>query len=244
MAKRKVSFRARLKRRFRRLRRSKRARRWFWRGALVLVLAPVLTVAVMRFVPPLVTPLMVLRLFEGEGLHKDWVPLEEISPHLADAVIAAEDNRFCEHGGFDWEAIKLAVEEFQEGERLRGASTISMQTAKNVFLWDGRNFLRKGLEVPFTFLIELFWDKRRIIEVYLNVVEMGPGVYGAEAAAQEFFGKPAAKLTQREAAVLAAVLPAPRQRSAKEPSSRVRQRAGVIVKRIGQLGPMLDCAKE
>ncbi|MEX0924131.1 MAG: monofunctional biosynthetic peptidoglycan transglycosylase [Rhodovibrionaceae bacterium] len=223
-------------------------RRWRWRkilfwGFAVVVLLPLACTLILRVVPPLGTPLMVLRLFEGEGLSKDWEPLEDISPHLPLAIVAAEDNRFCEHRGFDVEAIREALAEARQGGRVRGASTISMQTAKNVFLWGGRNYLRKGLEAYLTLYIETLWPKRRIIEMYMNVAEWAPGVYGAEAAARHHFGKSAAELTAREAALLAAVLPNPREWSAGKPGNYVAGRASTIQRRVGQLGPMLDCVR-
>lgn len=224
------------------------ARHWRWRRILlwsfvVVVILPLVLTLILRVVPPIGTPLMVLRLFEGEGIAKDWVAAERISRHLPLAIVAAEDNRFCEHHGFDVKAIREALAEARGGERLRGASTISMQTAKNVFLWDGRNFLRKGLEAYLTLYIEALWPKRRIIEVYMNIAEWAPGVYGAEAAARHHFGKAAADLTQREAALLAAVLPNPRGWSAGRPGNYVAGRASTIQRRIGQLGPMLDCVR-
>lgn len=198
--------------------------------------------ALYGIVPPPLTPLMVLRLFEGEGLSKDWVPYERISPHLARAVIAAEDAKFCDHGGFDFAAIEAAWKQLQKkksAKRLKGGSTISNQTAKNVFLWPGdwlaTRILRKAIEPYFTFLIEFFWTKKRILEIYLNVVEWGHGVYGAEAAAQAHFRKSAADLTQREAALLAAVLPNPRYWSASEPTSYIRRRARTIQSRMADI---------
>ena len=202
---------------------------------------PLCLIAAYRVVPPPMTPLMVIRLAQGEGLERDWVSLSDISPHAAKAVIAAEDNLFCSHSGFDWNALIDAVDEHRRGEKLRGASTISMQTAKNVFLWPGRSFLRKGLEAYLTPSIELLWGKRRIIEVYLNVVEWGPGIYGIEAAARQYFGKGAAQLSRWEAALLAAVLPNPRAWSPSNPGPFVQSRARTYLRRVQQLGPMLDC---
>ena len=219
----------------------RQAKRLLWAVLIVLVALPVALTLLYTVVPPPGTPLMVIRLFEGEGLTKDWVPLEEIARHVPNAVIAAEDNRFCEHHGIDFAALGDALEEFRDGKRLRGASTISMQTAKNLFLWPGRSLVRKGLEAYLTVLIELVWSKRRILEVYLNVVEWSGGVYGIEAAAQASFGRPAAKLTRRQAALLASVLPNPRERSAARPSAAVSRQAQRVVRRIGQLGPLLDC---
>jgi monofunctional biosynthetic peptidoglycan transglycosylase len=189
-----------------------------WRRAkraLVLAAAGFLTLSISlvvlyRFVPPPITPLMVIRLVEGEGLSKDWVAYDDISPQVFKAVIAAEDTRFCQHAGFDLKSIMDAWQSNRKGRRTRGASTITMQTAKNAFLWPGRDWLRKGLEAYFTGLIELFWDKHRILEVYVNVIEFGPGIYGIEAAARRYYKKPAADLTAREAARLASVLPNPR----------------------------------
>jgi len=195
---------------------------------LAVLLAPVFGVLVHAVIPPPITVLMVTRLFEGEGLHVRWRSLNRISPDLVDAVIAAEDARFCEHNGFDFEAIQDAIENNAEGGRVRGGSTISQQTAKNVFLWPGRSWIRKGLEAGYTALIETFWSKRRIIEVYLNVAEMGPGVYGAEAASRYWFDKSASDLTRQEAARLAAILPNPREYRASSPGPYVRRRARAI----------------
>ena len=213
------------------------------RAALVVALLPKALILVYRFVPPPVTLLMLVRLVEGEGLDKSWRPLERISPHLAQAVIASEDNRFCQHWGFDWKELGGQIDRAMAGKSTRGASTISMQVAKNVLLWPGRDVLRKLLEVPLTPQLELIWGKRRIMEVYLNVAETGPGMYGAEAAARGYFGKPAGELTRREAALIAAVLPNPRLWSPRRPDGYIRERARVIERRIGQLGPLLDCVR-
>jgi len=193
------------------------------------VIGSVLLVALYREVPPPVTPLMLIRLVEGHGIAKSWRPLDEISPNLAHAAMAGEDGQFCEHHGFDWKAIEAAWHRYEEGtRRLHGASTISMQTAKNVFLWPGRDWIRKGLEAYFTVLIELAWGKKRIIEVYLNVVEWGPGIYGAEAAAQFYFHKSASALSPDEAARLAAILPDPLKWSASRPDRYVAERTAFI----------------
>jgi len=197
-------------------------------GLVVFWIGPVVAVAVYRFVPPPLTYLMVQRFFEGHGYQRRWVPLEEISPHLVRTVIAAEDARFCEHGGFDVEAIRKAAEANASGHKLRGGSTISQQTAKNVFLWPQRDWVRKGLETWFTGLIEVGWGKRRIMEVYLNSIEWGPGVYGAEAAAQKNFGVPASKLTPAQAARMAAIIPKPLSWRAAEPGPYVKRRAGAV----------------
>ena len=198
-------------------------------GFLILSLGSVL---LYRVVPPPATPLMVIRLFEGEGIAKRWRSYDEISPHLIRAVMASEDSRFCEHYGFDWDAIESALAENLQGGPLRGASTITMQTAKNLFLWPARSYVRKGFEAYFTVLLELLWTKRRILETYLNVVEWGPGIYGAEAAARAHFGKSADALSRREAALLAAVLPSPRRWSAGRPTGYVASRAATIQARM------------
>ena len=216
-------------------------RRVVWALLIVFVFLPVGLTLLYAVVPPPGTPLMLIRLFEGEGIEKRWVALEGISPLMAHAVIAAEDNRFCEHHGFDLQAIETAIEDYMDGERLRGASTITMQTAKNLFLWPGRNVIRKGLEAYLAALIELVWSKRRIMEVYLNVVEWSGGVYGVSAAAKQSFGKSAERLTRWEASLLASVLPNPRARSAARPSAAVTAQARKVSRRIGQLGPLLDC---
>lgn len=209
--------------------------------AAILLLGPAAILVVYRFVPPPLTPLMVIRYVEGAGIKKNWVPLDRVSPFVPRAVIASEDNLFCEHAGFDWRSMGDAVDDYMEGRRTRGASTISMQTAKNLFLWPGRSFMRKGVEAYLTVLLELLWDKRRIMEVYLNIAEWGDGIYGIDAAARAHFGKRAAALTEREAALLAAVLPNPREWSPARPSAYIAQRARIITTRIGQLGPLLAC---
>lgn len=209
--------------------------------ALVVLAGPPLGVVFFRVVPPPITPLMVIRLFEGEGLDKDWTGLEDISPHLRAAIIAGEDNLFCEHFGFDLESLQDAVEDWASGDRLRGASTLSMQTSKNLLLWPGRDLVRKGMEAYTTVWLELLWPKTRIAEVYLNIAEWGPGVYGAEAAARHHFGVPAAKLSRQQAALLAAVLPNPREWSPAKPSDYIRQRARTLRLRMKQLGPRLEC---
>ena len=216
-------------------------RRWTWRGVLITLglivvgLPAFLTIAY-RILPPPLTPLMLIRVFEGHGISKSWTSLDAMSPFMARAVIAAEDNLFCEHQGFDIESIREAYETWQEGGRMRGASTISMQTAKNAFLWDGRNWVRKGLEAYLTLWIETFWPKQRIIEVYLNIIEFGPGIYGAAAASEKLLGKDVALLSEAEAARLAVVLPNPLGRDAANPSARDRSRAGRLVRRMRDLG--------
>jgi monofunctional biosynthetic peptidoglycan transglycosylase len=220
-------------------------RRWLRKVAIVVALVvlagPPAGLLVYLVLPPPITPLMVIRLFEGEGLTRDWAGLKVISPYLRAAVIAGEDNLFCQHHGFDVDSIADAYDDWRAGERTRGASTISMQTAKNLFLWPGRNPLRKGLEAYVTVWLELLWPKRRIAEVYLNIVEWGPGIYGAEAAAQHYFRIPAARLSRRQAALMAAVLPNPRVWSPARPTAYIQERVHVLERRMGQLGPLLAC---
>ena len=212
-------------------------------GLLIVLLVPPALLLVYRFLPVPITPLMVIRLVEGEGLEKAWTPLDAIAPALPQAVVAAEDNRFCEHAGFDWREVGGQIDALLAGEPARGASTITMQSAKNLFLWPGRDFVRKALEAWLTPQIELLWPKRRIVEVYLNVAEFGPGIYGAEAAARAYFDKSAGGLRAREAALLAAVLPSPRSWSPVRPTEYLEGRARTIRTRIDQLGPMLDCIR-
>jgi monofunctional biosynthetic peptidoglycan transglycosylase len=203
-------------------------------------LLTILMVIVYKWVPVPATPLMAIRFFEnpGEDIRHDWEPIENISGHLPLAVVASEDQNFMRHSGFDIQAIEKAMEENRRGRRVRGASTISQQTAKNVFLWPQRSWFRKGMEVYFTYLIELFWSKERIMEVYLNSIEMGKGVYGAEAAAQYWFKKPASKLSRQEAATIAAVLPSPRRYSANPPGNYVQTRRQWILRQMNNLGPL------
>jgi monofunctional biosynthetic peptidoglycan transglycosylase len=199
-------------------------------GFVALSLALVL---VFKFVPVPVTATM---LMDENGITKDWKPLADIDRDLVRAVIAAEDGKFCSHDGFDREAIESAIRRNAEGGRIRGGSTISQQTAKNVFLWQGGGYLRKGAEAWFTLLIEQVWGKRRIMEVYLNVAETGIGTYGAEAGAQRYFNKSAADLSALEAARMAAALPLPKERSVVNPSGWLRRHGNTISARIGVVG--------
>jgi monofunctional biosynthetic peptidoglycan transglycosylase len=194
-----------------------------------IVLTVVLVVA-FKWLPVPVTATM---LMDANGITKDWESLDNIDRNLVSAVIAAEDSRFCEHFGFDAEAIEQAVKENMEGGRIRGGSTISQQTAKNVFLWQGGGFFRKGLEAWFTFWIELVWGKQRIMEVYLNVAETGIGTYGAEAGSQRYFGHSAARLSPDEASRMAAALPSPKKRSVKNPGGWLARHGNSIERRIG-----------
>jgi monofunctional biosynthetic peptidoglycan transglycosylase len=229
--------------------RRSRLLRFGWVRAILLAIlivlgGPLVVILAFRFVPPPVTPLMLIRLVEGYGLHRQWVAYDRIAPALAESVIASEDNWFCqENWGFDIKAMQNQIDAWQEGERPRGASTITMQTAKNLLLWPGRDPVRKVIEAWFTPQIAMLWPKRRVLEVYLNIVEFGPGIYGAEAAARTFFHKPASALSAREAAYLAAVLPRPLGWSVASPGPSLRQRAAVIEQRIPQIRPLLACAQ-
>ncbi|MBK9401671.1 MAG: monofunctional biosynthetic peptidoglycan transglycosylase [Bacteroidetes bacterium] len=209
------------------------------RIVLGFLIISILSTLLFRFIPVPATPLMIIRYFEMEDgkIDKDWKSLEEISPNLPLAVVTAEDQKFEEHFGFDLDAIEKAVKynEKHKGKKVKGASTISQQTAKNVFLWPGRSWVRKGLEVYFTFLIEILWSKERIMEMYLNVIEMGPGVYGAEAAAQYYFDKPAAKLTKSESATIAAILPNPIRWSASKPTRYIIKKRNWILRHMGKI---------
>ena len=199
-------------------------------------------VVLYRFVPVPLTPLMIIRCAQqvsrGEKirLKHQWVPLEEMSKYLPVAVMASEDQRFLQHHGFDVVEIQNAIEERQSGKRLRGGSTISQQTAKNVFLWPKSSWVRKGFEAYFTVLIELCWNKERIMEVYLNSIEMGDGIYGAEAVAQQHFSRPAKKLSPANCALVAATLPNPLKYSSKNPSRHVLKRQTAIMRQMKHIG--------
>ena len=227
----------------RRRERLKRYWRWGLYAAAFLAAWPIVMTVIYTFLPPPFSNIMLLRALSGNGIDKHWVSLSQMSPALPRAVISSEDARFCEHAGVDWVEFQDAVvEPLDSGEApTRGASTIPMQTAKNLFLWDGRFIVRKGLEVPEALWMDLVWSKRRMIEIYLNIVEWAPGVYGAEAAARHHFRKSAKSLTKREAALLAAVLPNPIKRQAGKPSKRVKAIANRILIRLGGMGPYLTC---
>jgi monofunctional biosynthetic peptidoglycan transglycosylase len=225
-----------------------RMRLYFRRGLYVLAFLiawPIVMTLVYAVVPPPVSNLMLLRALGGAGIEKQWVSLDDIAPTLPRAVISSEDARFCEHDGVDWVEFQGVIEDALDKDEapVRGASTIPMQTAKNLFLWDGRFAIRKVIELPIAMWMDLIWSKRRMIEVYLNIVEWAPGVYGAEAAARHHFGKSAKKLTKKEAALLAAVLPNPIRRNAGKPSRGVRAIANRIMIRMAGMGPYLSCLK-
>ncbi|WP_290544455.1 monofunctional biosynthetic peptidoglycan transglycosylase [Aestuariivirga sp.] len=217
--------------------------RWGLYLLAFLVAWPIVGTIIYTVVPPPITNIMILRTLSGNGIDKHWVSLDDMSPWLARAVISSEDARFCDHNGVDWIELQGIIDDaMDDGEApTRGASTIPMQTAKNLFLWDGRLAIRKVIEIPLAMWIDLIWSKRRIIEVYLNIVEWAPGVYGAEAAAQHHFHKPAKNLTKKEAALLAAVLPNPIKRNAGKPSRGVRAVASRILVRMAGMGAYLTC---
>ncbi|AXG73594.1 monofunctional biosynthetic peptidoglycan transglycosylase [Flavobacterium arcticum] len=212
--------------------------RFVFKIFLWFIVISVLSVVLFRFVPVPFTPLMVSRALEqrerGEDMtaNHNWVPIEEISPELQKAVIASEDGNFLTHHGFDFDAIYKAYKSNKKGKKIKGGSTISQQTAKNVFLWQGRSYLRKGLEAYFTVLIEVLWSKERIMEVYLNSIEMGDGIYGAQAAAKYWYHKDAKKLTRYEAAGIAAILPSPLKYKAVNSSVYINRRKGHIVRHM------------
>jgi monofunctional biosynthetic peptidoglycan transglycosylase len=222
----------------------KKILRIFKRLIVIFFLVSVFLVMLFKFVPVPFTPLMAVRAIENMTDDKelefshDWVPLSEISPNLQKAVIASEDANFLAHSGFDFEAMKKAMSNNAKGKRLKGGSTISQQTAKNVFLWQGRSYFRKGLEAYFTVLIEIIWGKERIMEVYLNSIEMGTNVYGAQAAAHHWYQTTADKLSPREAAGIAAILPNPRKFKASNSSAFIERRKGRIVKHMQYVGPL------
>jgi len=226
----------------------KKGLRLIWRiilwAVLVYLGSSTFFVLLYIFVNPPVTPLMVIRYINPVSesqpyrLHRKWVDIDAISPNLQLAVVASEDNKFTEHWGFDFEAIEKAQKfnERKQGKKIRGASTISQQTAKNVFLWPQRSWVRKGLEVYFTALIELTWSKKRIMEVYLNVIETGKGIYGAEAASEVYFGKPASDLTRGESALIAAILPNPSKWNPARPTAYLINRQQWILWNMGNIG--------
>jgi monofunctional biosynthetic peptidoglycan transglycosylase len=217
--------------------------RWFLKWILITFFSSTLFfVVVYRFINPPLTPLMIMRTYqqkEAKNKHlkliKRWVPLNKITPNMILAVVSSEDNNFTTHWGFDFKAIREA-EEYNKNHKIkRGASTISQQTAKNVFLWSTRSYLRKGLEIYFTSMIELFWNKKRIMEVYLNVIEFGKGIYGIEMASQTYFHKPASMLTKSEAAMLAAILPSPLKRNPLKPTPYLTYLKAVISERMEEI---------
>ena len=218
---------------------------WIGRGIVFFVAGSVIWVLAYRFVPPPVTITMLGDLAAGRGISKDWMSLSRMDPDMARAAIGAEDGNFCSHHGFDLRAINQAIARNAKGRRLRGGSTISQQTAKNAFLWQGRSYVRKGLEAWFTLLIEGIWGKRRIMEVYLNVAETGIGTYGANAGAMRYFHHDASRLSVPEAARIAAILPLPKRRDAIDPGGFVRRYGNNIAARMPRMqrAGFYDCLR-
>ena len=220
--------------------------KYIFYGFLTFVVSSVVTVAAYRWLPVPITPLMVIRCVQNIGngesaaIHHEWVPLKKISPYLPVAVMASEDQNFLHHHGFDFDAIQSAAMERLEGKRSRGGSTISQQTAKNVFLWPQSSWLRKGFEVYFTFLIEMMWSKQRIMEVYLNSIEMGNGIYGAESVAKRHFHTDAADLSKSECALIAATLPNPLRFDSSNPSHYINKRKTAILGQMRNVKPLLQ----
>lgn len=216
--------------------------KWVLKSLLYFVGVSVFWVLLYKFVNPPITYLMVQRAFERKAdgkswkIDKEWKDFNELSFNLRKAAIAGEDANFLHHHGFDFEAIQKAFQKNQNGKKLRGGSTISQQTAKNVFLWPGRSYIRKGFEAYFTFLMELFWSKNRILEVYLNVIEMGDGIYGAQSACKSYFNKPADNLLKGEAALIIAVLPNPRRWSPAKPTAYLYHKQYLILRNMRNLG--------
>ena len=225
--------------------------RWLRNILIFFFTSTILAVVILKYIPVYVTPLMLIRsveaLIEGKTpqINHHWIPLEQISHNLPQAVMASEDNLFLKHKGFDLEQIQKAQIEAQEGKRQRGASTISQQTARNVFLWQKRSWLRKGLEAYFTFLIENIWGKERIMEVYLNSIEMGRGIYGADAVARINFKTTPARLTKEQCAYIAVSLPNPLERDSAHPSAKMKKMHNTVLKRMNQIDkfPRDACAE-
>ncbi len=221
------------------------------RRALVRLLVAVVVIAVVLplilmvlYRSPTIHPVSTLMLqdrLSGRGYQRDWVAFDAISPALVQSVLMSEDGQFCFHDGVDWAALNLVIDEALDGERPRGASTIAMQAVKNLFLWSSRSYLRKGIEVPLAIVADAVWSKRRLMEIYLNVAEWGPGIYGIEAASQHYYGIPAAQLSRRRAAYLAVTLPAPGRRNPARPSPGMTRLAAVIERRAQQSGAYIKC---
>ncbi len=223
------------------------ARRWIWRVVLtlfVLLMIPVVLIPLYRLpaLQPVSTLMLKNQVFRG-GIDRRWVAIEDISPQLVYAVMMSEDAKFCSHSGIDWDALNAVIEDALEGEPTRGASTIPMQTAKNLFLWQGRSFVRKMIEAPLALYLDAVLPKRRIMEIYLNIAEWAPGIYGAEAAARHHFKRSASRLTLNQAALLAVTLPNPHLRNPAAPSSDLRRLAAKVAGRARQAGAYVGCVR-
>ncbi len=213
-----------------------------WTGIVVLAFMAIsiLTVIAYRFINPPITPLMISRSLEGvkPRAKRQWVPFEQIPQSMVEAVVASEDNKFIKHHGFDFGEMREAYQQNKKGKRLRGASTITQQMCKNVFLWNGRSYIRKGLEAWFTVWVELLWSKQRIMEVYLNVIEMGNGIYGIGATSQTYYHKPASRLSREETAMIATILPSPQKRNPAKPTEYMWRRQQQILDLMNKIGPV------
>ena len=228
---------------------------WFkrWRRRLVKLIS--VMIVLMIAVPLLLTlvysssavhpvsTLMISHWVSGKNAKRDWVPLEKISPFIVQSVISSEDGQFCAHSGVDWNAANLVVDDLIEGERPRGASTIPMQTVKNLYLWSSRSYLRKGLEVPLALMVDAVWSKKRLLEIYLNIAEWGPGIFGIEAAARHHFKRSAKSLSRRQAALLAVTLPNPKLRNPRKPRRGMRRLARLVERRAKQSGAYIKCVR-
>ncbi len=218
--------------------------KWLLVGAVLVSLVPVLFTFL--YLPPAVHPistLMISKWFQGERVTRRWVAIENISPFVYQSVISSEDGKFCFHKGVDWNAVNIVIDDLLEGESPRGASTIPMQTVKNVYLWSSRSYVRKVLEVPLAMMIDFVWSKRRMMEIYLNIAEWGPGIYGIEAAAQYHFKRSAKRLTRRQAALLAVTLPNPKLRNPRRPKRGMKRLARLVERRAKASGAYVKCVK-
>ena len=218
--------------------------KWIFLFAIVLITLPVLLTAVYKpaFVHP-VSTLMIYHWVQGKKVERQWVSFDDISPALYQSVLSSEDGQFCSHDGVDWNAVNLVVDDLMEGESPRGASTIPMQAMKNLYLWNSRSYIRKGLEVPLALLSDAIWGKRRMMEIYLNIAEWGPGIFGIEAAARHHFNRSAARLSRRQAALLAVTLPNPHLRSPARPSRGMLRLARIVEKRARASGAYVKCLR-
>lgn len=217
---------------------------WLWRitlAFLVVVGAVVVSVAAFRLVNPPITMVMIGAKLQGETLKRKWVPLKDISPNLRLAVVASEDGNFCRHWGVDWGAVRDVIKAAHSWTGVRGASTIPMQVARNIYLWEDRNYVRKALEVPLAYLMTALWSKKRMLEIYLNIAQWGSDFYGAEEASRRYFHKPASQLTQREAVLLAAALPNPDERNPARPSRTMRLVANAVERRLPLIARRAGC---
>lgn len=211
---------------------------------IILCLIPIVLSLIYKpsFVHP-ISSLMISKWFAGENVTRKWVPLEKISPHLWRSVMSSEDGQFCRHNGVDWTQIGIVIDDAIDGDKIRGASTITMQSVKNMFLWSSRSYIRKVLEVPLALIVDFIWGKRRTMEIYLNVAEWGPGIYGIEAASRHHFKRSAARLSRKQAALLAVTLPNPKLRNPRRPNRAMRRLARLVQKRARASGAYIKCLR-